>query len=226
MSTGVSYEPWLIAAPTTPNYLNTSLHTNRTFNPSISINTKLASGSAQSAAWTAMILTGGGATVRTYTGTGTTWNVIWDGKDSGGVDQPNGTYAYQLQTGTSAVAKGLTIIDRNRALTMTGPATAPAYFSPNGDAIQDTALTTSSFNFDDVSWTLTIKNSRGTTVRTVTGTSAGLSFAWDGKNGSGTIQPDGPFTIDVSGVDGSANVNGSSATTLDRTLPTATITAP
>jgi flagellar hook assembly protein FlgD len=164
--------------------------------------------------------------VRTYTGSGTTWNVIWDGKDGSGVDQPNGTYNYQLQTGTSAIAKGLTIVDRNRALTMTGPATAPAYFSPNGDAIQDTALTASTFNFDDVAWTLTIKNSGGTTVRTVTGTSGGVSFAWDGKNGGGTIQADGPYTITVAGVDGTASVNGSSATTLDRTLPIATITAP
>ncbi len=226
VSTGVIYEPWLIAAPTTPNFLNTFLHTNRTFNPSISINTKLASGSAQSATWTTTILTTGGATVRTYTGTGTTWNVVWDGKDGGGVDQPNGTYNYQVQTGTSAIAKGLTIIDRDRALTMTGPTTAPAFFSPNGDAVQDTALTTSSFNFDDVAWTLTIKNAGGTTVRTVTGTSGGLSFAWDGKNGSGTTQPDGLYTITVSGIDGTASVNGSSSTTLDRTLPTATITAP
>jgi flagellar hook assembly protein FlgD len=221
---GVTYEPWLMAAPTNPNYLNAFSQKNRTFNPQIGINTTISSGSAQSAAWTVTVLSGT-TPVRTYTGSGMTWNVVWDGKNGSGVDQANGTYFYQLQTGTSAIAEGLTVIDRTRQLTLSGLSIAPAYFSPNADGVQDTALTNGAFNFDDVAWTITVK-AGATPVRNVSGNGSAVAFAWDGKNDSGALQLDGLYTVAVTGVDGSANVSGSGSTTLDMQPPIATITAP
>ena len=225
VSAGVSYEPWLIAAPSTPNYLNTFTQKNRTFNPAISVNTTISSGSAQSAAWTITILNSGGSTIRTYSGTGTAWNAIWDGKDGSGNAQVGGTYTYQLLSGTATIAKGLTVIDQTRQLTVSGYAVAPAFFSPNGDGIQDTTTASAAFSFDDVAWTLRWKNPSNTVVKTVTGTGASLSSAWDGKNG-GSPWPDFPYTAELTAVDGSASVVTTATATLDTTLPTATITSP
>src|SRR5215471_17302604 len=65
VSAGVKFEPWLIAAPSTPQYFNTANQLNRTFNPSIQVNTTITSGTVLSGNWTVSILNSGGTTIRT-----------------------------------------------------------------------------------------------------------------------------------------------------------------
>jgi flagellar hook assembly protein FlgD len=233
ISSGVTFEPWLMAAPTAPDYFNPPVAvTNRTFNPSLNVYFKLGFTTTLAGNWTVTILNGSGASVRTLVGSGTSGPATWDGKNDGGVVQPNGTYSYQLagtaSTGqAAATVTGGVVIDTTRALTLTGIAVSQAYFSPNGDGVQDTTTLTATTDYDDAAWTINVKNGSSTVVRTSTGTGTNIAFTWDGKDATSTVQPDGPYTFAISVTDGLASVSGSSAPTiLDNTPPVATISSP
>jgi flagellar hook assembly protein FlgD len=232
-STGVTFEPWLAMAPTTPDYFNPPVAVkNRTFNPSLNVYWTLGFSTPLSGSWTVTILNGSGTAVRTLTGSGASGSATWDGKSDGGVSQTNGTYSYQLAgTGSSgqavATVTGGVVIDTTRAVTLTGIAISQAYFSPNGDGIQDTTALTAATDYDDAAWTINVQNSSNTVVRTATGTGTNIAFTWDGKNATGAVQPDGAYTFAVSVTDGLGAASGSSAVaTLDNTPPVATISSP
>jgi flagellar hook assembly protein FlgD len=231
VATGVSFEPWLTISPSQPQFFNAFVQKNKTFNPNLSINTTLIPGTVLAGNWTVTILNSGGATVRTYNGTGTGGSVVWDGKNGSGVDQPNGTYNYQLAataTGgaVAATARGRSVLDRNAQLTPTNIAVAPPFFSPNADTVQDTTIVSASNAFDDTTWTVNVKNSGGVTVRTYTSNVLDLATTWDGKNGSAVVQPDGVYTFAISLANGTATASGSATCTLDNTLPVGTFVSP
>jgi hypothetical protein len=77
VASGVTFEPWLTAAPSQPNFFNSFNQKNRTFNPVIGINTTITGGTTQSGTWTFSIQDSGGTTVRTYTGSDTSGTVVW-----------------------------------------------------------------------------------------------------------------------------------------------------
>jgi flagellar hook assembly protein FlgD len=232
ISSGVTFEPWLMAAPTTPDYFNPPVSvTNRTFNPSLNVYFTLGFTTPLSGNWTVTILNGSGAAVRTLAGSGTSGPATWDGKNDGGVVQSNGTYSYQLAgtatTGqAAATVTGGVVIDTTRAVTLTGIAVSQAYFSPNGDGVQDTTALTATTDYDDAAWTVNVTNGSSTVVRTATGTGTKIAFTWDGKDATGTVQPDGPYTFAISVTDGLGSVSASPLTTLDNTPPIATISSP
>src|SRR5262249_12928443 len=143
VSTGVKYEPWLIAGPSSAQYFSSFNQLNRSFNPSINVYTTLTAGTLQSGTWQVTVTTMAGVPVRTFTGSGATETVVWDGKNDSGVGQPDGSYYYQLDStsagGDAATsAKGLAIIDTTRQLLVSGLAVDQAFFSPNGDGVKDT----------------------------------------------------------------------------------------
>jgi flagellar hook assembly protein FlgD len=232
ISSGVTFEPWLMVAPTAPDYFNPPVSvTNRTFNPSLNIYLTLGFTTALSGNWTVTILNGSGASVRTLAGSGTSGPATWDGKNDGGVAQPSGTYSYQLagtaSTGqTAATVTGGVVIDTTRVVTLTGVVVSQAYFSPNGDGVQDTTALTATTDYDDAAWTVNVTNGSGTVVRTLTGTGTNIAFTWDGKDATGTVQPDGPYTFAIGVTDGLGSVSASPSTTLDNTPPVATISSP
>jgi flagellar hook assembly protein FlgD len=233
ISSGVTFEPWLMAAPTAPDYFNPPVSvTNRTFNPSLNVYFTLGFTTTLTGNWTITILNGSGASVRTLVGSGTSGPATWDGKNDGGVVQPNGTYSYQLagtaSTGqAAATVTGGVVIDTARAVTLTGIAISQAYFSPNGDGVQDTTTLTATTDYDDAAWTINVKNGSSAVVRTSTGTGTNIAFTWNGTDATSTVQPDGPYTFAISVTDGLGSVSGSSApTTLDNTPPVATISSP
>jgi parallel beta-helix repeat protein len=101
-----------------------------------------------------------------------------------------------------------------------------AYFSPNADSVKDTTTAQGTLS-QSSSWTVNVRNSGGTTVRTFTGSGTAVSAAWDGQDGSSVLQSDGQYEFEVT-VPGSPNpiLVGFRSTTLDTTLPTATVTSP
>jgi flagellar hook assembly protein FlgD len=232
VSTGVNFEPWLVADPAQPQYFTTFSEANRTFNPAISVNTTITTSTTETGNWTATIKNASSMIVRTISGTGSNATIVWNGKNDSGVDQPDATYTYELAStstisgGVATHAQGATIIDRTKQLTITGLALDQAFFSPNGDAIQDTAKLTGANPFDDTSWTLNIRNSTGAIVRANVSTGLSLSFTWDGRNGSGAMQPDDIYTLETIVSNGTASVTSSPTTTLDNTLPAVSITNP
>lgn len=102
------------------------------------------------------------------------------------------------------------------------------YLSPNGDGVQETA-TFSAGATQPVNWTLSFVSSTAQTVRTYSGIGTAVSVVWDGKDQGGQVVPDGRYTAVLHAVEptsGLEDSNASRTTTVDITLPTATITSP
>ena len=105
---------------------------------------------------------------------------------------------------------------------------SPVVFSPNADGKKDTTTFYASATAE-CGFTINIKNSQGSIIRTFTGLGTKIEQAWDGKNSSGAVVPDGIYTYTVDALD---NASGASALPIsgqvivDNTLPTALITDP
>ncbi len=232
VSAGVTYDPWLGTASSSPQFFSAFTLGNTKFNPTLSIFANFSFTTPQSGNWSLKVYNGSSTLVRTITGTGTTGAPVWDGKNDSGAIQPDGAYTYQVDStagaNVAAPVRGKTTIDSTLQLVLSNVAIAPPFFSPNGDGVQDTATLTAGCTFDGASWTVTIKKSNGTTVRTATGKSTAnlVSYAWDGKNGSGVVQADGVYTFNLAVTDGTASANAAPTVTLDNTPPVATLTAP
>jgi len=127
------------------------------------------------------------------------------------------------------------------------PAALEPYFSPNGDGVKDTTTFRSdvSWNYGstrtDFRWQIVIRNPANAVIRTATGTSPILRISndnprvihdwiWDGKDGSGNVQPDGVYSYEIIDLDTiSGPMPGSwgrTTVTLDTTPPAATISSP
>ncbi len=86
----VTFDPWLTANPSTPEYVSALTVQNRAFNPSLSAYPTITPTFALSANWTVTILNSTQAVLRSYTGSGQTATVTWDGNDGNGVElSPN-----------------------------------------------------------------------------------------------------------------------------------------
>jgi len=231
VSTGAKFEPWLATTPSAPQWVNSFALGNRTFNPTVNMTANFYFGTTQSGTWTVKLYNSSSLLLRTLTGSGSTVSTSWDGKNDSGVLQPDGTYTYQIDStaggNSAATVKGFSIINSTLQLQVSGVSASPQYFSPNGDGIQDTTTLTGTCNFDGPTWTLNVKNAGGTVVRTIAGAPAApLSVTWDGKNGSAVVQPDGTYTLELTVVDGTAQVVSSVTVVLDVTPPAASITSP
>jgi flagellar hook assembly protein FlgD len=69
-------------------------------------------------------------------------------------------------------------------------------------------------------WSVTIKNSTNTAVRTITGTGATGSISWDGKSDGGILQPDGNYTYELNST---ATGNPPATTAVGRTILNASL---
>jgi flagellar hook assembly protein FlgD len=231
ITTNVTFEPWLADLPSSPQYFNSLVQKNRTFNPAVGVSMTITAGTALPGTGTATILTSGGATVRTFSGSALPETVVWDGKNDSGADQPDGTYFYRMagaaMTGeVAAGVEGLAILDRTKQLTISNLAVSQRFFSPNGDGVQDTTTLTGTNSFDDTTLTVNVKNSGSSVVRTSSSSGRDLSFTWDGMDASAVVQPDGVYTFEVVAVNGTASATSSITTTVDDTPPAAGLTAP
>lgn len=112
------------------------------------------------------------------------------------------------------------------------PVASNPYFSPNGDNVKDTTVITGTASFSaasqhgDFHWILNIRNSANAIVRTAIGNGVSLAFSWDGRNGSGALQPDGAYTLEVIDADTQTIAIGSAVVRLDNTAPGAAIASP
>ncbi len=229
VSAGVRFEPWLTAAASSPQFVTTFALKNSVFNPSIGINAALVFASSLSGKWKATF-SSGNTVIRTITGSGADVSLTWDGKDGVGALQTTGFYSYRLETASGAPATpvvGRVAIDLARQLSLSGVALAPAFFSPNGDNVQDTTTLTAAASFDGAAWTVVVRNAGGTAVRTVTGSAdPAITLTWDGKNSANAVQPDGPYSLNLTVTDGGQTASATATATLDRTFPSASIASP
>ncbi len=230
----VAYEPWLASAPSANHYfLPPFTRKNKTFNATIGMSTHFGFTTSSSGNWTVKIINSASAIVRTYTGSGSTSTVSWDGKNGAAVLQPIGNYTYRLESTSTggqvaAAAMGNIILVNTPSLLINSLTVTPAFFSPNSDGVQDTALITGALNsYPDSAWTVNVKNSGGTVVRTLLSSGLSLSTSWDGKNGSAVIEPDALYTIEaIATNDAAASPPGTATVTLDNAMPEGVISSP
>lgn len=228
---GTVVEPWLVAAPGMPQFLTTAAQRNRAFSPALGLQTKVDYGTQLDGTTTVTFKDSGGNAVRTFTTSGTTGSVAWDGTNASGTPQPNGTYSYEIAATAAGqppatIARGVAIIDTTRVLTLTAPAASQAFFSPNGDSVQDTTTVTSIANYEESAWTVSVRDGGGTAVRTQTGSGAAVSFTWDGRNDGGSVVADGVYTMRIDASVGSGTAYATTSTTLDVTPPAIAIASP
>jgi flagellar hook assembly protein FlgD len=147
-----------------------------------------------------------GQVVRTFNWSQAPKDFVWDGTDNQGKRLPDGQYSYRIGTinlaGTPATIglKVPIVIDtrpKEAAIMLQYPA-----FSPTGPSTRKTITLSPSLSVTDevTSWTLSIYDSEGNTVRTYRGTSAPQPIVFDGKDESGKYLPDGELqaVLDVS----------------------------
>jgi hypothetical protein len=95
-----------------------------------------------------------------------------------------------------------------------------AMLSPNGDGSVDALVVTTRFS-ERVGSSFVVKNAGGATVKTMTMTNDIVRFAWNLRDGSGNVVPNGSYTWTLKGKDGWGN-HGASRTgefTVDTVAP-------
>jgi parallel beta-helix repeat protein len=136
---------------------------------------------------------------------------------------------YTLRLRVADTASNIAIITKRvRFLCVQNAAVSEGFISPNGDNVKDTTTVSSTVSYPST-WTLTLKDSSNTTVRTYTGTGTTMTQIWDGRNTQNTVVPDGNYTYQVDAVSTETSVQAASVTgvvVVDTTMPTAQITAP
>jgi len=230
VSAAVKFEPWLKAAPTATQFFVSTSVVNRTFSPTVPTTSEVSFATSITGAWSATIYDAAHVSLRTFAGSGLTGTIVWDGTNASGSTQSDGTYTYELSSTTAAnevtaTAMGRVMIVGAFNAWMTAPV-APAFFSPNGDGVQDTAMIGSTSTFDDTTWTVVVKNLAGTTVRSSTAIGRILAYEWDGRDNAGVLQADGLYTYDITASEGASVLTGSAFSTIDNTVPTAELTGP
>ena len=70
------------------------------------------------------------------------------------------------------------------------------------------------------------QRSVNTTVRSYLGSGPNIACVWDGKDGSGVVQPDGVYTMAITAAVGTGSASASTTVTLDTTPPTVALSVP
>src|SRR4051794_2691881 len=173
--------------------------------------------------WSVARLTGGvaGPAIRAGSVTGKTVAFTWDGRDSGGKVVADGQYriavwAADVSNNTASVAKVVTVDRRPAVVNL---AAHPSFVSPDGNGHDDT-IGLVMLADEPITGRARIVDKRGATVRRWTLTAAtARDWAWNGRNTSGAVVPDGRYTLHVSGIDRAGNASSRDlGITVDRTI--------
>jgi flagellar hook assembly protein FlgD len=141
--------------------------------------------------WTVTIRSVDGSPVASGSGSADRVDWTWDASGT-----PFGTFTYTIEAGPD-VRPWTAAVPGPPPLEVQGLRAAPFVLTPNGDGVSET--TGISFSLTTAATaTVEIVNTSGVTVRLANARSfpAGMSrLLWDGRNGSGALVPDGPYTV-------------------------------
>ena len=164
-------------------------------------------------------------------------NFVWDGKDTNGRIVPDGVYSYRIaatdRAGNRSSAEINNIIVNTVRPTVSLRVSERA-FSPNGDGVKDTIDITPRIPVTEglQRWTLSIVDEAGEARRAFdfSSKSGGLeprTIAFDGKDGQGSVLPEGRYTarLEAEYVNGHSAGASSPAFLLDVTAPSGSIAA-
>ncbi len=128
--------------------------------------------------------------------------VEWDGLNSQGALQPDGSYDYVVYgrdlAGNKTIlpVKGILLTTKQYPVFLSFEKNA---FSPNGDKVDDVLKITPVVPDKNglESWTLTVKDKDGKTVRTLTGKTLPEYWSWDGKDDKEKKLTDGTYSASL-----------------------------
>jgi flagellar hook assembly protein FlgD len=159
--------------------------------------------------WNLQIRSSAGVTLRTWTGTGSSLSIVWDGKNSTGYKVPDGTYTVRLSgtdlLGVAFTTKTGTVTVDTKPPSVTSVSVYPTSFKPS------TAQTTKiNYTLSESCYvTIQIYNSANSLKRTLLNNvlqSNGFhSVVWNGKDSSNLIVPAGIYTVKIYVVDKAGN---------------------
>jgi flagellar hook assembly protein FlgD len=175
VSTGVLFDPWLTGVPSAPEYVASFAMGARRFNPTVAPAAWNLT-ATQTGSWTINITDNVGTAVRTLTASGQVVNPSWDGKNTSGIDQPDGTYRYTLQlvsTGgnTATPANGRLFLDHSFRVEITAPVSGATLSNVYQNSVTDVPVTGSASMTGLSSWTLDYSSTTNPTVWTTLATS-------------------------------------------------------
>jgi flagellar hook assembly protein FlgD/outer membrane protein OmpA-like peptidoglycan-associated protein len=160
--------------------------------------------------------------------------IIWDGHGDAGTFAADGDYTYELYATDAAGNTGRSNQIRFSLSTADTPVLISAdtrAFSPNGDGSRDTVNLNPQVQVPQglESYRIDILDGSGAVVRTFEGRSAPpASVAWNGRNNSGALAPDGNYTakIELRYVQGNQPTAVSLPFAVDTQAPQADLAAP
>lgn len=146
--------------------------------------------------WTAAITSESGKEVRAWNWTGRAPELIWDGRDQSGARAADGAYRFSLNSSDEAGNRFTKTIDGIRMdssvprLSLTSSAQAIGSRRWSSASLVITATHREGVEL----WRLDIKDERGETIRSFSGTETlPAQIVWDGRNAAG-VQQEGSFT--------------------------------
>lgn len=177
--------------------------------------------------WQLDILNGQNIALLVYRGIGTQLSQVWDGKDRRGRTVPDGTYKYKISgtkgDGTRAVpAEGtikLSTVSNDVAPSISSFVVDPLVFGPDGDGRRETIAVRATLN-KKMDWSISYRTLAGVEVFSQTGNGFEINVEWDGKDYSGTWQPNGKYTVNFQVVDDvGRKVNATETVKIDTVIP-------
>lgn len=180
--------------------------------------------------WKLSISSPAGQVVQQWSGTGPfPSSELFDGKDSSGNLLPNGSYTVTFNTmfqngnlGEQTAPVVLSVTPPPVAISFSNPD-----FSPTSGSLKPTTTATLALNSSEPvdHWSLTLTNSAGTVVRSVSQTGQPPSqLVFDGKDSNGNVLPNGTYsaTYAVTVADGLSN-SASAPLVIDTVPPKVTL---
>jgi flagellar hook assembly protein FlgD len=170
---------------------------------------------SENVTWSLSITDPAGGVVKQATGTGSVFDVAWDGLVDG-VAVADGTYSWSArgvdawQNGVATGGGSLVVDTVGVAITsLTPDESVVSVFSPNGDGVGDTVATTVT-TAEAGTVAVRVIDVAGATTKswTVTSVAGANAIRWDGKDASGATVPEGTYTLRFTARDG-AGTNGS-----------------
>lgn len=175
----------------------------------------------ESVAWTLRVKDKGDHALFEKTGTGSTFQVSWNGLVSGHA-VPDGTYTVSVtgvdgwDNAPARASRQVTVDTVAPHLTgLTPGADTTQWFSPNGDGVRDTVAVTAT-NSGSGAIVARVLDGNGALVNTWTipNGSAPTAVTWNGRKTSGAYAPDGVYKIRVAPQDAAGNTGAA----VDRTV--------
>jgi flagellar hook assembly protein FlgD len=167
----------------------------------------------ETVAWKLRVRNTGGDVLFEKTGSGSTFQVVWDGLVNG-APVPDGTYSVNVSgvdgwANAPASATRSVVIDTHApTLEALSPgADTTQWFAPNGDGFRDT-VSVAARNGEPGNLIVRVLDASSLLIRkwTVENGDAAETLTWNGKTAAGDVAPDGLYTIRVVPQDVAGNV--------------------